>query len=290
MHLTIVRPRTEDNLEHQGILFEHENQEKKAKVVVFVHGAGSSFMDDRFPEELARQLTARGVAFFAANNRGHDVVSDVRMLDDSDIKTTVRLGHAYELFVDCMHDIASYINLVIDELGYESVILMGHSLGASKAAYYMAETGDSRVCALVLASPPDIQGLLKDAANPKRNESESGEPSGNILLDKYRIKFPVNPPTQKSFLGKRARANMFPFHNRRARFARLGKITVPILALYGTEDEPVVTPIVDCLSIIAKKAISSAHVSRRIIAGAPHNYLAYEGRVAWAITRWVVCK
>ena len=60
-------------------------------------------------------------------------------------------GGGWERFDESPHDVDAWITLATS-LGYERVVLIGHSLGALKVAYYQARRQDPRVAGLVAAS------------------------------------------------------------------------------------------------------------------------------------------
>lgn len=289
MRLTVRRMVTSDKLELQGLLFEPDNWAAASRAILFVHGAGSSFCGDPFIEKTAEAVTRENVSFFAVNTRGHDVVSDFRTHEPNGEYESKRVGHAREIFEECVLDIVAAIDRLIG-LGYEEVILFGHSLGALKALHYLSETHDLRVGGLILGSPPDIPGIFKRAleiarADPKTKKRLSKEK--NIFIDKYSENFPSAPEMRESFLGAGAKTNLFPFSDPQGSFEALAKVTVPLLVFYGTKEEPVVIPTGTCLERIQKEAEEAPSVSTHVIRGAPHNYLGFEGEIAKTVSEWI---
>jgi pimeloyl-ACP methyl ester carboxylesterase len=62
-------------------------------------------------------------------------------------------GSWWERFDESPRDVAAWINFVVAS-GVTQVVLIGHSFGALKAVYSLAERPDPRVSGLVIASPP----------------------------------------------------------------------------------------------------------------------------------------
>lgn len=290
MRLTIRRFVTKDKLELQGLLWEPDNWAAASRTILFVHGAGGSFCGDPFIEKVAEAVTRENaISFFAIQTRGHDVVSDFRTHEPDGEYLSKRVGHAREIFEDCVHDISAAIDFLVD-LGYREVVLFGHSIGALKALYYLTETRDLRVGGLILGSPPDIQGIYKKAlqiaeADPKTKKRLSKEK--NIFIDKYSENFPSTSEMRESFMGDGAKTNMFPFSDPTGSFERIAKVAVSICIFYGTKEEPVVTPIRLCLARAKKEAKEAPSVFTRVIQGAPHSYLGFEKEVASTISNWI---
>ena len=67
----------------------------------------------------------------------------------------VRVGTAYEKFAESLFDIDAYLDFV-KEQGFEEVHLSGHSLGAPKAAYYLAKRPDAEISSVLFLSPADM--------------------------------------------------------------------------------------------------------------------------------------
>ncbi|WP_336951514.1 alpha/beta fold hydrolase [Sphingobium aromaticivastans] len=65
-----------------------------------------------------------------------------------------------------LKDIGDWVDY-LERHGFSKVVLVGHGLGATRAAHYMRSKGDKRIVGLVAAAPvPDGPALLKAAAGP----------------------------------------------------------------------------------------------------------------------------
>ena len=62
MNQKLIKMKTSDNIELQGLLYTPTN--KTNKVVVFIHGLGDDFYKKSFLDYLARSFTENGYAFF----------------------------------------------------------------------------------------------------------------------------------------------------------------------------------------------------------------------------------
>ena len=123
MEYPIVEVKTKDNLILNGILFKDS---KCKKIIINIHGTASNFYDEPFIKPMALEFPKIGYSFLSTNNRGNSVLTH----------TWQKCGSAVERFEDCLIDIDTWIEFVL-EMGYSEIILQGHSLGTEKIVYYM---------------------------------------------------------------------------------------------------------------------------------------------------------
>lgn len=122
----IVNVKTPDGLTLHGILTEPSQPSKT--IVIHLHGSSGNFYGNSYFELLTNSVIELGIAYLSTNNRG----SGVYELE----KGTVYHGVSLEKFEDCILDIDSWIEFVLNK-GYENIILEGHSYGTEKSVYYM---------------------------------------------------------------------------------------------------------------------------------------------------------
>jgi pimeloyl-ACP methyl ester carboxylesterase len=155
-----------------------------------VHGTGSNFYSSTLLEGVAERLLALGCGVLSVNTRGHDLMSNA-----STSRGGRRLGAAYETVDDCRHDLAAWVEWLRQRAG-PRVGLLGHSLGAVKCLYALAQ--DPRlgtVCAAALSPPrlsyswfcsgPEREVFLETYARAEQ-EVQAGRPAA--LLD---VKLPL---------------------------------------------------------------------------------------------------
>jgi len=143
----LVEVRTSDEVAHAGALAVPKRMggTPRFDAVLMMHGAVGAFHDSFF-RNFSTALLDRGVTTLRANNRGHDIVNR------GNGRGTL-LGTALERIEDCVLDWDAWIGFLASR-GYKRILVFGHSLGAVKSAYYLANRNDPRVTGCVLASPP----------------------------------------------------------------------------------------------------------------------------------------
>lgn len=156
MKTTFCRTITSDKLRLDGLLFEPDKKSNTA--ILHIHGMAGNFYENVFLDSMAEEYTKAGYAFLTGNNRGHDHIADFHIVGPKE--NYKRIGDVFEKIEDCILDINTWLEF-LKQKGYKVFILQGHSLGAVKAVYYLNNYSNNPFISLVLASPPDILGLVR---------------------------------------------------------------------------------------------------------------------------------
>ena len=176
---------TKDNIRLPMV---HFCNNEKDICVIFVHGMCQTIIDNYFAIVCGNLLSANKIGFIYAHNRGYSIENDILMKDG----TYTRCGCMYEIFEDCVLD----IDLAIEkakELGYKSIILMGHSYGCNKLIYYYYKKRPD-ILGVILSSAPDMVGLqllrqkdYKELIKEAKENINNGNPTKLIsnLVEDY---------------------------------------------------------------------------------------------------------
>lgn len=147
MQLELVSVKTSDGVRLDGTLARPAAGTTSpfgVDAVILHHGFSANFYGPGFFGEMQEALANAGVAALRVNNRGHDLVYN---------SAIGRLGSSFETMEDCRLDWQAWLDFAT-ELGYRSIVVWGHSLGAVKTAYVMATESDTRVAGAIVSSPP----------------------------------------------------------------------------------------------------------------------------------------
>jgi pimeloyl-ACP methyl ester carboxylesterase len=290
----LVRIEAGDGLELVGLYAVPEDGAVR-RAVLHTHGLAGNFYENRFIADISDAVLARGLAFLATNNRGHDYRSD--NLKGTGASTTYEPGGAaMDIFEDCVHDISGGARF-LSERGHEGIYFEGHSLGCNKTVYYLSETGDERCVGLSLISPPEIYGLQEGRTGADtgrdldsllgRARALVSDGRGDETLDVGRD-VPYTAATFVSMFGDRSVSDIFPFRfGRDGDYSRLASIAAPILATYGDVEEAVNVPVEEASSLIVEMATSSPRVETLIVRGGNHVYWGHEAELAEAVAAFV---
>lgn len=111
--------------------------------LLLVHGAwGSFYATPVF--DLMPMAAERGWAALSLNNRGHDLGT----LGDGE----PCVGFMRDIFEQCPLDLSTAAEVLLDA-GVQRFVVVAHSYGAHKAAYWLAEEQPAEAAGFVLVSP-----------------------------------------------------------------------------------------------------------------------------------------
>jgi len=282
----LVRVWTDDELQLQGL--HCAAQELSGLLAVLhIHGASTNFYRSQFLDRLADGLTDRGYSFLSVNTRGHDIMNTVYAKDPT---ASRRMGMAFEIFDECLLDVKAWLGF-LQGRGYEQAVLLGHSFGALKVAYYQSETADERVKALIFMSPAD-QGFRLEAAGAEMERTLTwatemvAEGRGEALFSGPLIPYPMSAATIHSLFVE-SKSDIFKFGRPDEPWETIAKLHCPILALMGTVAESTAPNPEEALAVLKSKALSSPRCDTAVLEGAPHNYRGYEAQVTETIMDWL---
>jgi pimeloyl-ACP methyl ester carboxylesterase len=289
MKMSFHRIYTQDGLELHGLLYKPDFDTKS--VVAHIHGMAGNFYENKFLDSLAEILTNNNIAFCPFNNRGNGhITTFIKKVNDK--IDYIRVGNAYEKFEDCLIDIKAHIDF-LENQEFTNIHLCGHSLGAPKVVYYLGKSQDKRIKSLILLSPSDMLGLVRD--NKQRFEEEIiearklvKEGKGNILLSKeVWDEYPISANTYLNFFDDDSEADVLNFHKPDDEFKILSLISQPIFAVMGRKDDVLIVPIEEIMETIKKKATSSQKCEYEILGDATHDYRGFEQQLAEAVLNWI---
>ena len=234
--------------------------------VVLVHGYASNFYSGS-TAILSRGLAERGFLTITTNMRDHD----------GGPKTT--------LFEENRWDVQA----AVDELARRGVapfVLVGSSLGTNRVLFYLAETQDPRIGAVVLVAGPgnafewNVRRFGRERATQVLQEAHRLQAEGRgkelMLVDLGPVgKALYSADHLVSLRGPQTKSD--PFRN-------IAQVTTPVLLVYGTADRLVDLDVGRRLKAAATR---SPRVDLIEIAGADHDFSAHREMLVTAVERWI---
>ena len=283
---------TKDNLRLQGI---HYQAKTKDTCVLFIHGMSGNFIENYFAHILGKTLAENGISFIYAHNRGYSHINDIAVnkIKKDNGYESIRMGAVYERFTECVYDIDGWLNKC-RELGFKKIILMGHSLGCNKVIHYFSKKRPQGVLAVILASPPDINGLFEKREYQANHKELFQEAKKNIKANKPRKIvsgivwdwYQLSSQTYVDLSKKNGSADNLPVLRNPKKFPELALINVPILGVMGEHDDIAIRTLKKDLDLIASKAINCPSFTKHFVENANHNYERQEKSFAKIILQW----
>ncbi|WP_076858366.1 alpha/beta hydrolase [Bradyrhizobium mercantei] len=269
---------TSDDLLLTGAFYAADRLDRRARIVdavLMVHGNGANFYSS-YQRGFAELLAGSGYPVVTANTRGHGFLSmAVRLTGPQGY-----LGTSMERLDECLNDLDSWIAWLKVQ-GYRRILLWGHSRGAVKVAYYMAQRPDAATCA-VLSSPPLLshsrwmgtsrrEEFRRDLA--RCEESVRGaEPNALIGVT---VPLPY-------FSGAAQYLDTYGPHEKYNVLRLLENISSPALAITGTVEVEAFFPFQGLAELLDEHATRSPIFEHLSVPGGDH---VYTGLREWVLNR-----
>ena len=277
----LIRFKTKDNLELQGLLYEPKQESVRA--IIHVHGWIGNFYENLFIDSFAESALQKNIAFFTFNNRGAGVVTEFIRNNKRE-----RIGGSLEIFEESVFDIEGAIDF-LQKKGYQEIILQGHSLGCQKIVYFQNNKKDNRVKGLILSAP------VNDAEFVSKKLLDKSKYEKSIKIAKEMIqngKGQDAVPDWMQFYPLLS-ANMFiqvsdpnstsgRILDYSGELIELKNIEMPILAIFGSEDDYQVEPAekLELLKNTIKCTVS-------LMKDSDHWFTSHEDELAKKVLDWI---
>jgi len=288
-----VKLLTGDGLELQG-LFVTPGAGAADKTVIHTHGLDGNFYENRFIDHVAAACVEAGFNFITFNNRGHDYISDFIVEAPGSGEFSYRqIGGMYELFEESLLDIAAWVEFARSR-GAARLIIQGHSHGALKAAYYLANGDTCGVEGLVLLSPSDDFGKQRNSLGDRFDSALAladglvRDGRGLDLMPPDTFHYPVSAQSYSDIYRPGSPLALFNVSGTdRSEFPELASIAVPVLMIVGSVEEAFLGDPREFLEAAGKLLANAPSFEGTVLAGAPHNYLGSDAEVGDKIGAWL---
>ena len=280
---------TEDEIELVGLLERPTNPTKR--VVISVHGMQSNCLKRR-EDILSKEISNAGVAYFAFNNRGAELMTYTRKTTGEKI---LNGGSVYEDVLDGYYDIKGAINIML-ELGYTDIYLQGHSLGCTKIVYtynkLKNENNVKNIKGIMLLSLVDIPDCQKYDLGDKYAEmmeySENKEKEGklNDLMPIESFDHPICVRSYLRYFKYNKDIDFARFWDKDYNFKELNNIQIPLFLRWGNVHDLVLQNLSNLIEILKSK-IQNEKLDIGYIDGADHGYTGKEETLAKEIISFI---
>ena len=280
---------TEDEIELVGLLERPTNPTKR--VVISVHGMQSNCLKRR-EDILSKEISNAGVAYFAFNNRGAELMTYTRKTTGEKV---LNGGSVYEDVLDGYYDIKGAINKML-ELGYTDIYLQGHSLGCTKIVYtynkLKNENNVKNIKGIMLLSLVDIPDCQKYDLGDKYAEmmeyAENKEKEGklNDLMPIESFDHPICVRSYLRYFKYNKDIDFARFWDKDYNFKELNNIQIPLFLRWGNVHDLVLQNLSNLIEILKSK-IQNEKLNIGYIDGADHGYTGKEETLAKEIISFI---
>ena len=279
MLVELVSLLNDDGLRLDGAFYpptEDPDRAGPVDAVLLIHGSRGNFYDGA-TKSMAEDLSTQGYACLPLNTNAHDTAW--YNPGSREFK-----GNAFEVLADTCIDLRAGIDH-LTERGYRSIGLLGHSMGAVRAAYYAATEDDGRVTAVVPVSPVRLsysyfmesEDAEEFAANIEvaRRLIARGEPEGV-----FRVGHPIPQLfSAASFLDKHGPEEKYNLIN------HAHGIRVPMLTLNGSLETH--SRLRDRAQDLAAAAVNSPKAETLMVEGGEHSLVNRTTEASDAVLKWL---
>ena len=241
---------------------------RQRTLTIFVHGMGGNFFRSPFKKQFLIQGPRKGTDVISIHNRG-------------------ALDNVYdERFGDCLADLDAVLEFGRSK-GYKRVVLVGHSTGCQKIVYYQSRRRSTLVKALVLAAPADDYGIARRDLGSRYSywirKAKSMVADGR---GKERLPDCCNGFTARRFLScadpAKTEASIFDYEGRLTHFR---KLTLPIFAFFGRDEQFATLPVDDMGAILKAKTAADPFQYRTV--DGDHGFSGAERQVVAMVFTWL---
>lgn len=285
MSVELVRVTTSDGVRLDGAWqaasTKRPPQSLDTDTVLCVHGTGSNFYASTLMESLAQQMHQLGLGVLRINTRGHDLISTAATESGGR-----RAGAAYEIVDDCRHDLAAWIEWLVQQ-GAQRIVLLGHSLGALKSIYFLAHQPHASVARLIAISPPRLSHAhfvassagdeFSRALAQAKGALERG--AGDELME-IRVPLPY-VITAAGYVDKYGPGERYNILN------LIDRVNVPSLFVYGGQELQTNFAFSGMAEEIPRASTREPHPAVSVIAGADHFYTLARTELAHRVASWL---
>lgn len=282
----------EDNVELVGLLHRPENSTEE--VVISVHGMQSNCFKKR-EDILAQEINKAGIAYFAFDNRGANLMCYTKKTDGTKI---LNGGSVYEDILECYYDIKGAIDKMI-ELGYRKIHLQGHSLGCTKIVYTYNKLKKEKyknfenIKSIILLSLVDLVDLQKhDLGIEKYNkmlefamEKENKKQEMDLMpFDSF--DHPISVKSYLRYYRDNEDIDFAKFADKEYDFKEINNIEIPLFLRWGETD--LVIQNLDKLIEFLKLKIKNDKLDIGYIKNTDHGYTNKEEILGKEIVRFIL--
>jgi pimeloyl-ACP methyl ester carboxylesterase len=277
----LVQVSTTDGVRLDGALSPSQGTTEPSLVDawILIHGTGSNFYGSKLLATIEQRL-CRSAAVLRINTRGHDLVAG-----GGSAPPGRWLGAAFERIDEGPLDLAAWVAL-LELRGFRRIGLVGHSLGAVKAIYWLAAHPPAPIAALVAASPPRLsyshyaaseRGAQFLATMAEAQAHVEASQPDELLLVKFPLTYLVSAAAYVDRYGSHERYNVL---------RSIGRVEVPLLVTYGSRELQADVAFrgmpdeIDKLPPAAPRQVA-------VIAGGDHSYSTVESALADRIELWL---
>lgn len=277
MIVDLIRFKATDSVELQGWLTNQPGD----TAVLHIHGRSGNGYEHYFLDNLREMYSRLGITFFTIDTRGYGVISSFWEGGKADSwgKDSKLGGSCFEIFEESAHDIQGAIDY-LKTLGKTKFILQGHSLGCTKVVNYLVTQNVAGIEKAILLAPTDMTGWASSHPEHEGYITKAkqllaeGKNEELVNAQCWLDKTPLSAQTYPTICEAGSSADIY---GKREGGALIGKVTIPMLIPYGTEDIGIIKIDGSMDKYLERvNSIKNENTKIEVIKGAAHGFKGFE--------------
>lgn len=297
MKLSHIRFTATDGYKLAGLLHQPDTTVKTVAIYLHGNGYGSIFESVEKMNTFGTALCNKNIAFFPFNNRGSNMIRKLKR-EVNGVEEETKGGTAYEIIKDCVKDIDGAISY-LKELGFEKFYLIGESTGANKICVYNFYKPENEISKVVLLSGGDDTGIYFNMMGREdffnMLEFAKREIAGGRGADiASNMEYGLSHQSFYDTCNPDGDYNIFPYNEyfnslklaSKPLFREYESITMPVMVMYGANDEYCYGKVPEIVKVLEEKSHSS-HFKAVIVPDADHGLTGKVTEGAETIAAWL---
>ena len=264
----------------------HKSNENNQAILIEIHGMGSNCFKSR-EKIIANEVEKLNIDSLCFNTRGSEIVKTIKNING----TKKLAGTAYENIEESYYDILGAIKYAIS-LGYTTIYLQGHSLGATKIVYTYnkMQTENNEyvkfIKGLILLSLVDVPNLVKSSVTSEFMDyvNQNKEKSMELIPVGGFVHF-MSIHTILQYLNNK-NIDFAPYNDKTNKFEILNNINIPIFIRWGSVNELIIMSAPQQVEFMNEKIVNSKK-NIGFIDGGNHSYKGKEQVLAQEIYKFL---
>ena len=283
MLVDLVQVDTPEGIKLSGAYFAPTGADRVSSVeaLIYLHGDGGHFYNPLYLW-LGQRFAEQGIAFLAANRRGHDHVAN-------GARGGPLAGYAFESVNDSRADYSAWLEL-LREGGHGRIAIGGHSGGAVRATYAQANERFANVVAVMPVSPGEYNHEGVIALHGDEFLGPFRESERNVAEGRPDVLIRPGVPWGSTW-SARAYVDCFKQDNRYSVTRHAANTGVPTHFIFGGEECAIGGPQELPVCGAARRGVAAAgypHVQVTEIEGANHGYVGREEQLFETMISWLI--
>ena len=287
MNAELIEFYAKDGVILNGYIMKNKNKTKT--LLIEIHGMTSNCFKKR-ERVIAEAAKAAHIDTICINTRGSEICRYIKNLKGDKILA----GTAFEDIEESYYDIVGTIEYAL-KLGYTSIYLQGHSLGATKIVYSYIKMMENNIKeinsikGILLLSLVDIPDVFRNCSCEKFLPfAEEKEKEGKMLtlMPEEAFIHPISVKTYLKYTKYNKNIDFAQYNKKNYKFEEINRIKIPIFMRWGNDKELVSMNTKELVKIM-NNAIKNKEIDINYIEGANHTYTNKEDVLAREIVNFM---